>query len=108
MSDSMRPRAEDEPRRDDAQRTVESIAMMLGWMNVPPRETLEADIRALKARAQLASPSPSALALAEQLEQVAKRLRAGNFSWKTADANRLEQAAEFLRTASQEKKSEET
>lgn len=29
-----------------------SVAMMLGWGNVPPRETLERDIGALKARAQ--------------------------------------------------------
>ena len=35
----------------EAERTVASIAAMLGWMNVPPRDTLEADIRALKARA---------------------------------------------------------
>jgi hypothetical protein len=36
----------------EAERTIASIAAMLGWMNVPPRETLEADIRALKARVQ--------------------------------------------------------
>jgi hypothetical protein len=34
----------------EAERTVRSLATMLGWMNVPPRETLEAEIRALKAR----------------------------------------------------------
>ena len=35
----------------DAERTVASIAAMLGWMNVPPRHVLEADVAALKARA---------------------------------------------------------
>lgn len=37
--------------RDAAERTVKSIATMLGWMNVPPQDVLEAEIRALKARA---------------------------------------------------------
>lgn len=40
------------PRVSEAERTVASIARMLGWMNVPPRETLEDDIRALLARAR--------------------------------------------------------
>jgi hypothetical protein len=36
--------------RDRLQRTVASVAMMLGWGNVPPQDTLERDIAALKAR----------------------------------------------------------
>lgn len=40
------------PADEDAARTVRSIAAMLGWMNVPPLRVLEADIRALKARAE--------------------------------------------------------
>ena len=39
----------------DAARAVRSIAAMLGWLNVPPRATLEADVRALKARAEQAN-----------------------------------------------------
>ena len=41
--------------RDTARRTLRSISAMLGWVNTPPRETLERDIAALKARAA-ASP----------------------------------------------------
>jgi hypothetical protein len=33
-------------------KTVKSLSVMLGWSNVPPREVLERDIRALKARAE--------------------------------------------------------
>ena len=40
----------------DYKRTVESISAMLGWMNTPPRETLEADIRALKASFESGRP----------------------------------------------------
>lgn len=47
-----RLRAVDAAAHLHAERTVRSMSAMLGWMNVPPRETLEADIRALKARAQ--------------------------------------------------------
>lgn len=36
--------------QSEAERTVASIAAMLGWMNVPPRDVLERDIAALKAR----------------------------------------------------------
>jgi len=34
----------------DSQRTIKSIATMLGWDNVPPQRTLEMDISTLKAR----------------------------------------------------------
>lgn len=34
----------------EAQTTIKSIATMLGWTNVPPRETLERDIRSKRAR----------------------------------------------------------
>lgn len=44
-------------RLREAERTVASIAAMLGWGNVPPRETLERDINALKARAQKDAPA---------------------------------------------------
>lgn len=45
----------------EAERTVKSLATMLGWINVPPRETLEAEIRAMKARIkELARPSGAA------------------------------------------------
>lgn len=40
------------PDEDENARTVRSLARMLGWENVPPRETLERDVAALKARAQ--------------------------------------------------------
>lgn len=36
---------------ESAERTLQSIAAMLGWENMPPRETLEREIAALKARA---------------------------------------------------------
>lgn len=36
--------------RDEAQRTVRSMATMLGWANVPPRETLERTISSDRAR----------------------------------------------------------
>ena len=35
---------------EEAKATIKSIATMLGWMNVPPRETLERSVAALKAR----------------------------------------------------------
>lgn len=38
-----------EARKDS--RTVQSLAAMLGWVNVPPQHIFEAEIRALKARA---------------------------------------------------------
>jgi hypothetical protein len=38
-------------RLNEAERTVKSIATMLGWENVPPREILEREINVLKARA---------------------------------------------------------
>lgn len=37
-------------QRESAARTLASIAAMLGWLNMPPRDVLEADVRALKAR----------------------------------------------------------
>ena len=36
----------------EAEATIKSVAMMLGWGNVPPRRTLEKDISALKRRLQ--------------------------------------------------------
>jgi hypothetical protein len=45
------------------ERTVKSIATMLGWENVPPQHVLEAEIRALKARASGAPRQPSEEAL---------------------------------------------
>ncbi len=36
----------------DAKRTVKSLATMLGWMNVPPRETLEMSVSLLKKNEQ--------------------------------------------------------
>jgi hypothetical protein len=44
----------------DAVRTVRSLAAMLGWLNVPPRSTLEADLRAVKARADHAGAMAAA------------------------------------------------
>jgi hypothetical protein len=50
-------------------RAVRSIAAMLGWENVPPQDVLEDDIRALKARVQVAEPSPlSSSAMGEKQE----------------------------------------
>lgn len=43
-------RAESSSETQAAERTAASIAAMLGWGNVPPQATLEAEIRALKAR----------------------------------------------------------
>lgn len=51
-----------EPQPSEAERTVRSLAAMLGWMNVPPRETLEMEIRTLKALArqgQAETPEPA-------------------------------------------------
>lgn len=36
--------------RDTLQREKASLATMLGWANVPPQDTVEAEIRAMKAR----------------------------------------------------------
>lgn len=60
-------------QQEDAERTVASIAAMLGWGNVPPRETLEADIRALKARA-LSAPSGVADPPRQELETALREL----------------------------------
>ena len=60
------------PAEDENARTVRSLARMLGWENVPPRETLERDVAALKARAQAppASDPPGLVAsLREQVRQ---------------------------------------
>jgi chromosome segregation ATPase len=40
--------------RRTAEQTIKSLATMLGWENVPPQDTLERDINALKARARTA------------------------------------------------------
>ena len=37
---------------ENAERTLASIARMLGWMNVPPRETLERQIAEMNRRLQ--------------------------------------------------------
>jgi len=63
--------------RDEARRTVASVAMMLGWGNVPPRDTLERDINAFKGRL---SDTEAALAsaraqLAAAVERVTKLRR---------------------------------
>lgn len=39
--------------KKELERTVQSIAKMLGWDNVPPRDTLERSIAALKVRADI-------------------------------------------------------
>jgi hypothetical protein len=46
--------------RESAENTLKSLAAMLGWGNVPPRETLERDIAALKARARDSAKPESA------------------------------------------------
>lgn len=46
------------PPQKAAERTLASIATMLGWMNIPPQHVLEAEIGALKARAE-ATPPPA-------------------------------------------------
>jgi len=63
---------------ETAERTLASIAAMLGWGNVPPRETLEREIAALKHRAS--SPSPGAVDPFEQTvsdEQFMERIAKG-------------------------------
>lgn len=52
-----------------AGRSVYSIATMLGWANVPPLHVLEAEIRALKARAA-AGRTPPCASLTAQVEQL--------------------------------------
>jgi hypothetical protein len=42
--------------RNRFERTVRSIAAMLGWENVPPQDTIEREINALKARASRRHP----------------------------------------------------
>jgi hypothetical protein len=41
---------QDAAKLAESERTVKSLAVMLGWENVPPRETLERSVSALKAR----------------------------------------------------------
>ena len=61
--------------RDEAERTLKSLATMLGWGNVPPRETLERDIAALKARADaLAAAEARVLALTQSLQSAELRV----------------------------------
>lgn len=48
-------------RATQAERAIKSVATMLGWGNVPPQETLERDINALKARADKAEADAAAL-----------------------------------------------
>ena len=60
--------APDETRENDA-RTVRSLACMLGWENVPPREVLERSVSELKARAAQAPPPdpPGLLSLGAEM-----------------------------------------
>jgi ABC-type transporter Mla subunit MlaD len=60
--------------RDRLQRTVASVAMMLGWGNVPPQDTLERDIAALKARV---ADATALRARDAQLEQALTAVRTG-------------------------------
>lgn len=46
---------------ESAERTLKSIATMLGWETVPPRETLEREINALKSRVVGVPPPPAGL-----------------------------------------------
>ena len=59
---------------ESAERTLRSIATMLGWGNVPPRETLERNIAALKARASSSAPPVDVAAL-----------RALSAQWRSSD-----------------------
>lgn len=56
------------PTESDA-RTIASIAVMLGWMNVPPRRVLEEEIRVLKALARQPPPSALPADVAQQLRE---------------------------------------
>lgn len=56
------PEAEADEFEESAERTVASIAAMLGWGYVPWRHILEADIRALKARAVVSGEDGERLA----------------------------------------------
>jgi hypothetical protein len=47
-----RAHEEQDRAKTAAERTLKSIATMLGWENVPPQHVLEAEIAALKARAK--------------------------------------------------------
>lgn len=58
-------------QRDEAQATVESIATMLGWINVPPRESLERNLSALRQRLE------NAEAEVERLRQRVAELEGG-------------------------------
>lgn len=69
------PPTEDEPN-ESAERTLKSLATMLGWGNVPPRETLERDIAELKARAGIefgALQQPTAADIAWAKDSIAKQ-----------------------------------
>jgi hypothetical protein len=48
----------------EVERTIKSIAAMLGWENVPPRDSLEANIRAIKARVVTLEDAQGAMVLA--------------------------------------------
>ena len=68
------------PAEDENARTVRSLARMLGWENVPPRETLERDVAALKARAQAppASDPPGLVAVLREYQDAQRIVRAMN------------------------------
>lgn len=58
----------------EARATIASVSVMLGWLNVPPRDTIEAHLRALRAcvegtEAQLASARAEAERLRELLTE---------------------------------------
>jgi hypothetical protein len=61
------PREPLEP--SEAERALKSIATMLGWMNVPPQDSLEASIRALKAVAAARAGAEAPPARAEAFEK---------------------------------------
>lgn len=83
----------------EAERTVASIATMLGWMNVPPREMLEADIRALNSRAGEAAPRDPLLALVGNFLKALKPIEKSAAWSRERSAKSPSSHQEFIRQA---------
>jgi hypothetical protein len=64
-----------EPQEESAERTLKSIAGMLGWMNMPPRRIFEMEIAAMKARIRELSARPEAEPPKETNPQAASGIR---------------------------------
>lgn len=93
----------------DAQRTLDSLAVMLGWGNTPPRHIFEAEIRALKAQldtltrerdeleAQSLEDNRQIVRLEAQVDRVASKLKAAEATVATLKVDYVENQATLTR-----------